>query len=71
MADRLDELLRRLPAETMPADLPARIQLDLQAQRTREKRIRWLSDAALVGLAVIGLLALRPEVTGAAAVPSL
>jgi hypothetical protein len=71
MADRLDELLRRLPSDAMPADLPARIQLGLRAQRTVERRSRVLSDAAMAGLALIGLFALIPNVTGAGALPRL
>lgn len=71
MADRMDELLRRLPSDAMPADLPARIQLGLREQRAVERRGRVLSDAAMAGLALIGLIVLIPNVSGAGVLPRL
>jgi len=70
MADRLDELLRSLPVEAMSSDLPARILLQLQTRRSRERRAQRMLDIALIGMVLLGIAALAPQISGAA-VPSL
>jgi hypothetical protein len=66
MPDRLDDLLHQLPMETMSADLPARIQLRLRADRSMQRRVQLGLDAVLAVLVISGLLALGPSLAGAA-----
>ena len=66
MPDRLDDLLHQLPMETMSADLPARIQLRLQADRSMQRRVQLGLDAVLAVLVICGLLVLGPSMAGAA-----
>src|SRR3989304_3881669 len=66
MPDRLDDLLHQLPMETMSADLPARTQLRLQADRSMQRRAQLGLDAALAVLVISGLLALGPSLGGGA-----
>jgi hypothetical protein len=66
MPDQLDDLLHQLPMETMSADLPARIQLRLQADRSMQRRVQLGLDAVLAVLVICGLLVLEPSISGAA-----
>ena len=66
MPDQLDDLLHQLPMETMSADLPARIQLRLRADRSMQRRLQLGLDAVLAVLVISGLLALGPSLAGAA-----
>lgn len=66
MPDRLDDLLHQLPMETMSADLPARIQLRLRADRSMQWRVQLGLDAVLAVLVICGLLVLGPSMAGAA-----
>ena len=66
MPDRLDDLLHQLPLEAMSADLPARIQLRLQADRSMQRRVQLGLDAVLAVLVICGLLVLGPSIAGAA-----
>ncbi|HLE23933.1 MAG TPA: hypothetical protein VI701_06440 [Anaerolineales bacterium] len=66
MPDRLDDLLQQLPAGTMSADLPARIQMRLRVKRSRERRFRIGLDVLMAVLVLCGGLALAPSAAGAA-----
>src|SRR3972149_3999711 len=66
MPDRLDDLLHQLPMETMSADLPARIQLRLRAERSMQRRVQLGLDGVLAVLVICGLLVLGPSMAGAA-----
>src|SRR3989337_1973797 len=66
MPDRLDDLLHQLPMETMSADLPARIQLRLRADRSMQRRLQPGLDAVLAVLVISRLLALGPSLAGGA-----
>jgi hypothetical protein len=65
MPDRLDDLLHHLPVETMSTDLPARIHLRLQAERSRQRRAQLGLDAVMAVLVIGGVLALAPSLAGA------
>ena len=69
--DRMDELLRRTPSEAMAEDLPARIQLALRSRRARERRSQLVVDAAMAGMALLGLSILIPDLAGAGTLPGL
>src|SRR3989304_1000028 len=69
MPDRLDDLLHQLPMETMSADLPARIQLRLQADRSMQRRVQLGLDAVLAVLVICGLLVVGRSLAGGGARP--
>jgi len=60
MPERLDDLLRELPIDSMPAGLPGRIQRRLTSARAGESRARLLVDVGLASALLAGTLTLRP-----------
>ena len=60
MPDRLDDLLRELPIDSVPAGLPGRIQRRLTAARAAERRTRVLLDIGLASVLLAGSLSLWP-----------
>lgn len=62
MTDRMDELLLRLPGETLPEDLISRVQARLHARRRREKWQRVGGRLLLAVPAGGGAWLLRPQI---------
>src|SRR3990172_434590 len=60
MKQHLDDLLRELPIDSMPAELPERIQRRLTSVRAVERRSRVFLDAGLAAVLLAGALGLWP-----------
>src|SRR3990170_2590572 len=63
MTERLDDLLRDLPIDSMPVGLPERIHRRLAVARAAERRPRLLLDSFLASVLLAGALSLWPMLT--------
>jgi len=64
MTDRLDELLKRLPNESVAADLVTRIALTVAARRAAAQRLRGVIGISLTISSVLGLIFLIADLPG-------